>query len=249
LYFTLHEQANERIVELVHCTIRVVRHEEMAAHLARDAHQHSKKLVTFEDTHDPMVHVQLLRSHLYSPQYLQLLERMKLLDHLNLFVAGYREVLKLASTPLPFTMIQMGRTFLFLWTFSLPFALVGAIGEFVSGILSVLLFVFFLTYGFIGLEFVSMQLLHPFGDGVNDIGIEGMGRAIVRGIDKDTDNLQVVQDSLPPRSSPRNATGTATSTRHLEMDKNQQYSSEAAPTLSKDSTDYTFHTSYHTCPA
>jgi predicted membrane chloride channel (bestrophin family) len=134
-----------------------------------------------------MVHAQFLRSHLYHgsdvlPQPLHILEKCKLLDGLSNYQNAYREVLKLASTPLPFTMIQMGRTFLFLWTFTMPFALVTVI----DGIISVLIFVFFLTYGFIGLEFVSMQLLHPFGDGINDINIVGMGEAVVYGMGSDS---------------------------------------------------------------
>ena len=64
----------------------------------------------------------------------------------------------------------------------MPFALVGIVDE----IVSVLVFVFFLTYGFIGLEFVSMKLLHPFGDSINDINIVSMGEAVIVGMEKDS---------------------------------------------------------------
>jgi predicted membrane chloride channel (bestrophin family) len=133
-----------------------------------------------------MVHAQLLQSHLYHgsdvlPIPLHILEKVKLIEKLSIYLNAYREALKLASTPLPFTMIQMGRTFLFLWTFTIPFALVGIIDEIVSE----LIFVFFLTYGYIGLEFVSMRLLHPWGDGINDINIVGMGQAVVVGMEND----------------------------------------------------------------
>jgi len=122
-----------------------------------------------------MLHVQALRSHLYyvyfdDDQQLQLLEQIKLLDMLNEFVIHYRNLLILASTPLPFPMLQMGRTFLFLWTFSIPFVLRGVVDE----MLSAITFVFFLTYGFIGLELVAMKLMEPFGDGVNDLNVTGM---------------------------------------------------------------------------
>lgn len=167
------------MVEILHSTIRVVKDEEKAANLARN--------VPPETDDDPFLYAQSLRSHLYHGCYvlpvdLHILERCKLLDQLNVFLNAYREILRLASTPLPFTMIQMGRTFLFLWTFSMPFALVGIVDE----IVSVLVFVFFLTYGFVGLEFVSMKLLHPFADSVNDIDIVGMGDAIIVGMDKDS---------------------------------------------------------------
>lgn len=172
-------EAREKMVEILHSTIRVVKDEEKAANLARN--------VPPETDDDPFLYAQSLRSHLYHGCYvlpvdLHILERCKLLDQLNVFLNAYREILRLASTPLPFTMIQMGRTFLFLWTFSMPFALVGIVDE----IVSVLVFVFFLTYGFVGLEFVSMKLLHPFADSVNDIDIVGMGDAIIVGMDKDS---------------------------------------------------------------
>lgn len=65
----------------------------------------------------------------------------------------------------------------------MPFALVGVVDE----IVSVLIFVVFLTYGFVGLEFVSMQLQLPFGDGPHDIDVAGMGKATLTGIERDAD--------------------------------------------------------------
>jgi hypothetical protein len=106
---------------------------------------------------DPMSYIQALRSQLYTSE-LQLLERVKLVDMLNAFTRGYRELLDLASTPMPFPLVQMARTFLFLWTFTIPFTLRGVIQEFYVAEF----FVFFLTYGFIGLEIVSMNLMFPF---------------------------------------------------------------------------------------
>lgn len=172
-------EAREKIVELLHSTVRVVKDEEKAVNLSRN--------VPPATDDDPFLYAQSLRSHLYHgcyilPNPLHILERCKLLDQLNIYLSAYREILILASTPLPFTMIQMGRTFLFLWTFTMPFALVGIVDE----IVSVLVFVFFLTYGFVGLEFVSMKLLYPFGDSINDIDIVGMGEAVVVGMAKDS---------------------------------------------------------------
>jgi hypothetical protein len=38
-----------------------------------------------------------------------------------------------------------------------------------------------------------MNLLHPFGDGINDINIVGMGEAVVVGMEKDS---QIIEESL-----------------------------------------------------
>jgi predicted membrane chloride channel (bestrophin family) len=82
------------------------------------------------------------------------------MDMTNSFANSYATLLELASTPLPFPLTQMARTFLFLWTFSIPFVLRGVVDEsFIA-----MIFVFFLTYGFVGLELVAMKLMHPFGE-------------------------------------------------------------------------------------
>lgn len=178
-------EAREKIMDLLQSTIRVVTDEEKAIYLARN--------VPPETDDDPFLYAQTLRSHLYHGCYvlpidLHVLERCKMIDQLNVFLNAYRELLRLAATPLPFTMIQMGRTFLFLWVFSMPFALVGIVDE----IVSVLVFIFFLTYGYIGLEFVSMKLLHPFGDSGNDIDILGIGESVSVGMQKDSVRVEAL---------------------------------------------------------
>jgi predicted membrane chloride channel (bestrophin family) len=160
-----------KIIDLMDCTIRVIQDEKQAVFLARNEFSECKK----KSADDPMLHVQALRLHLYKGCYvlehpLELLEKMKLVDMLNEYVIHYRDLLKLASTPLPFPLLQMARTFLFLYTFTIPFVLRGVVDEaFVA-----MIFVFFLTYGFVGLELVAMKLMYPFGDGVNDLNVTGM---------------------------------------------------------------------------
>lgn len=68
----------------------------------------------------------------------------------------------------------------------MPFALVGVVDE----IVSVLIFVVFLTYGFVGLEFVSMQLQLPFGNGPNDLDVAGMVKAALSGINRDAQEYE-----------------------------------------------------------
>ncbi len=58
------------------------------------------------------------------------------------------------ATPYPFPLVQMTRTFLFLYVFSLPFVLADDILE----IVPYLAVVFFMTYGFIGLELISIEV-------------------------------------------------------------------------------------------
>lgn len=171
-----------KIVDILDSTIRVMKDDEQAAYLSRNECQ--KAIASLGD--DPMLFAQSLRSHLYCSsgalnRQLELLEKMKLVDMLNAYLYAYRDLLKIASTPLPFPMIQTGRTFLFIWIFSMPLALVGLDFE----LSAVVIFVFFLTYGYIGLELVAMRLLCPFGDDINDLNVVGMKMATIVGIEKD----------------------------------------------------------------
>ena len=207
-----------RIVELLEATIRVIQDPRRANYLARNDDPQMK---TNED--DPMVLVEALRFHLFNVnrkvnvsasmpgndniqesakavqsddhhiESLDLFERMKLMDPLNEFVVHYDNLLKYSSTPLPFQLVQMSRTFLFLWTFTIPLVLRG----FVEEMYSAMIFVFFLTYGFVGLELISTSLMNPFENEGNILNVVGVKEAAVLGIQKD---IQLFSSS--PRDTP-----------------------------------------------
>jgi hypothetical protein len=116
--------------------------------------------------------VQSVRLHLYTSDIpLELLERVTLVNKLDSFIESYRRLLDLVSTPLPFGLVQMGRVFLFIWTFSMPLVLLQ--GPF-TDLWTAMIFLFCLTYGFVGLELVAMKLTSPFGDGVHDIQVTNL---------------------------------------------------------------------------
>jgi len=147
--------------------VTAVQDDNQADYLARNDHPERNT------NDDPLLHVLALRSHLYTGRIddngadLQLLERIKVVDMLSQFVIYYRKLIIYASTPIPFPMVQMGRTFLFLWTFSIPFVLRGVVEERFTA----MVFVFFLTYGFIGMVrtvskearilYIVMYFFHP----------------------------------------------------------------------------------------
>eukprot|EP00977_Amphora_coffeiformis_P006279 scaffold1351_cov176-Amphora_coffeaeformis.AAC.13 len=182
----------EKILGLLEATKKVLQSSQLARFLAcNDGDLVVKGTSTAGLIEDPMEIVQDLRFHLYlaaADQDLELLERVQLLGKLGEFVADYRQLLDLSSTPLPFSLIQMGRAFLFIWTFSMPLVL--RQGPF-SDIWSAGIFLFFLTYGFIGLELVAMQLATPFGDSTNDVRVTALCEAAVSGIERD---LQIRPD-------------------------------------------------------
>jgi predicted membrane chloride channel (bestrophin family) len=164
-------EAMTLILQLIDATVQVIQHEGIAKYLAKHKQDY---LLQYPHLQDPMTIVQKLRCHLYiqnSDVSLELLERITLQKQIGLYMESYRHLLDLASTPLPFALIQMGRAFLFLWTFSMPLVLLQ--GPF-TDLGTAMIFLFFLTYGFVGLEFVSMKLASPFGDGIHDIQVTNL---------------------------------------------------------------------------
>lgn len=109
---------HQSIIQLIHETVATLRDGSHAALLARNVDRMNSNLgataVTGLD--DPMVLIHALRSHLYhdsmilsnkADEQLQLLERCKMVDLLHEFVMSYRNLLRIASTPLPFALVQM----------------------------------------------------------------------------------------------------------------------------------------------
>ena len=105
-------------------------------------------------------------------------EELKILGFVSDYVTAFHGLKKLITTPFPFPLVQMCRTFLFFWVFTLPLVLVNAI----DSPASVMAIMFFVTYGFLGLEYVSMELDDPFGDDPNDFDDLGMAEIVFEDI-------------------------------------------------------------------
>jgi predicted membrane chloride channel (bestrophin family) len=89
------------------------------------------------------------------------------------FMGGYYGMRKFLTTPVPFPLIQMARTFLFLYVFSIPFVLMGDESSETAHCISV----FLLTYGLMGLEMVAIELDNPFGNDANDFDNDALALA------------------------------------------------------------------------
>jgi len=81
-------------------------------------------------------------------------------------------------TPYPFPLVQMSRTLLFFWVFTLPFVIENSI----DNIYHCCFIVFLITYGFLGLEYVSIELADPFGDDANDFDSSGLAQIVFEDI-------------------------------------------------------------------
>lgn len=192
-------------------------------------------------------------------QELNLFERCKLIDLLHEFTISYRNLLRLASSPLPFVLVQMGRTFVFIWTLSLPFVLVGEnfiqVDEnVIEEQMSAFSFVILLTYGFLGLEFVSRMLANPFGDEIkSDFNIRGMGSAAVVGIEQDSDHQQRRRQRTKSSADENDTVGKLIqkrqesiqmSTRYVMLDGSKDWDDKDSA-IQRDSINNTHNSSYY----
>ena len=71
--------------------------------------------------------------------------------------------MKLVTVSFPFPLVQIYTTSLFVWIFTLPFALV----EKYDDIPILIVIIFFLTFDFIGLKIEIIELDNPFGEDHN----------------------------------------------------------------------------------
>ena len=92
-------------------------------------------------------------------------EELRLLDFCGAFLKQFSGLKIHMTTPLPFPLVQLTKTSLFVWIFTLPFYVCHT--EYRQAVLCFLI-VFLITFGFIGLEFVAMELSDNFGDDAVD---------------------------------------------------------------------------------
>lgn len=105
-------------------------------------------------------------------------EQMALIGKIGDFVKAFGEVKKLMTTPFPFPLVQMTRWFLFAWIFTLPMTLTEAM----TYISETMVVVFFITYGFLGIEYVSIELDDPYGNDPSDFDYGGMAEITIEDI-------------------------------------------------------------------
>eukprot|EP00548_Thalassiothrix_antarctica_P000828 CAMPEP_0194147076 /NCGR_PEP_ID=MMETSP0152-20130528/22509_1 /TAXON_ID=1049557 /ORGANISM="Thalassiothrix antarctica, Strain L6-D1" /LENGTH=375 /DNA_ID=CAMNT_0038847765 /DNA_START=70 /DNA_END=1197 /DNA_ORIENTATION=- len=91
-------------------------------------------------------------------------EENRMLGTVDAIMNAYYEVRGFLTAPFPFPLVQMSRTFLFVYLFTIPFAFLND----VTNPIGHYIVIFFITYGYLGLEFTAIELDDPFGDDDND---------------------------------------------------------------------------------
>lgn len=106
----------------------------------------------FDHVRTPMILTMFLRNSIAShSEFLQeplhVAKELRLYAFVSDFVGGYHGLIKLIDTQFPFPLCQMNRTFVFFWVYSLPWVLYNDNIQ----LASLMLIVFFITYGEYGL--------------------------------------------------------------------------------------------------
>jgi len=100
-------------------------------------------------------------------QHLDSIREQQLLDCVKEFVSSYYGIRKYLTCPLPFPLVQLGRLFVIFYVFTLPFALLSPGLGLKFGQMIVL--IVFMTYGFMGIELLYVEIDDPFADEPNDL--------------------------------------------------------------------------------
>lgn len=95
---------------------------------------------------------------------------LKLYSFVEDYIKAYNDCYAMLDTGLPFPVIQMTRTMVFLYVATLPWVMYDGVDSDL-GFYSAMLYCFFVTYAFVGLEFVSIEMDDPFGDDDNDLNV------------------------------------------------------------------------------
>ena len=129
------------------------------------------------DERSPLVLALFLRSVIFSHIHklstpLDMGQEMQLLQYTSDIMTAYSGMMQYATTPYPFPLVQMTRTIVFFYIYSLPFVLANDIQKLVPFLFTI----FFITYGFIGLELIAIEIDDPFGQDPNDFDVDGLAQ-------------------------------------------------------------------------
>ena len=97
-------------------------------------------------------------------------KELALLQCTSNILKAYTGIMDYMSTPYPFPLMNMNRTILLFYIFSLPFVLVNDIDKTEY----CFFMIFFITYGILGLELICVELDDPFGEDPNDFDVDGI---------------------------------------------------------------------------
>jgi predicted membrane chloride channel (bestrophin family) len=155
--------------DFMHETLQASDQDRMG-HLVSQQWAHGKRTILNRNYKAPSVLAYRLRDTMLqcrtkvSPR-MPLGEEMQIMNLIHAYVVDYHKLKAEVSTPFPFPFVQMARTFLFVWVFTIPFVMARG----VENMPLTTFLVFFATYGFVGVELVSMELDDPYGDDPNDL--------------------------------------------------------------------------------
>lgn len=196
--------------------------------LTKDEKQALLSAVGKSNERAPMVLAMFLRSTIASHvEYLanpfHVNKELRLFKFVSEFIAAYHDLTKLVTTPFPFPLVQMSRTFVLIWVFSLPLSLVYDM----ETLPALLFLIFFVTFGFVGLEFVAVEFDDPFGDDENDFDCLGLARVVFEDI------YITIYDVDGQHAADALRRGVESSTAHRRGIKTKSLLSSSGPTASK----------------
>jgi len=130
-------------------------------------------ILTLVELKDPMIlsinlHAAIVDHAKYLDKPMLIQHEMDLAQELNSYINAYHTLTQMSSAPFPFPLIQMSFTIIDVWIHTLPFALASTIE---NGYVCALI-VFFIHFGFAGINSISNEIMHPTGSDPNDFEMD-----------------------------------------------------------------------------
>ena len=97
-------------------------------------------------------------------------QELVLLRYTSDLLKAYTGIMDYMSIPYPFPLMNMNRTIVIFYIFTLPFVLVNDINQMEYCVFMI----FFITYGILGLELICVELDDPFGEDPNDFDVKSI---------------------------------------------------------------------------
>lgn len=178
-----------KTIVLLHSVVTALEYESTGTHvwktpaLTQTEKQALRTAVGDNNERSPYILAMFIRSTIASnveflETPLHVNKELRLYSFVSDFITAYNNLMKLVNTQFPFPLAQMNRTFVFIWAYTLPWVLYH---DEIS-VPPLIVLVFFITYAFVGLEFVSIELDDPYGDDPNDLDILGLAKTVFEDI-------------------------------------------------------------------
>mmetsp|Transcript_34413 Transcript_34413/g.34596 ORF Transcript_34413/g.34596 Transcript_34413/m.34596 type:complete len:353 (-) Transcript_34413:414-1472(-) len=197
-------QDNAMSIALVEgCDVEDVKRNHFSSKNAIKSNSHELEILQDPDLLGLNLHATIVDHAKYLSKPLLMPHELDLLTELDNYLHSYSTLIKTASSPFPFPVVQMTYTLVGIYLFTLPFVLCDDIrNKYVAATV-----ILFLTYGFMGLTLVATELQDPFNGDPNDFEMDKYRDRVANGVEADLSCVFTTLDDWYTRNDEKHDDG------------------------------------------